>query len=212
VSGQLIVLRHGESKWNARGVWTGTRNVDLTDKGTHEAELMGEQCRGMHVDVAFISQQVRTLETLHGVLKGMGHHLHVPYHISGAINERDYGIYTGKNKWHIEQEIGEGRFEAIRRGWDTPIPEGETLKQVYARSVPFYQQTVVPLLLEGKNVMIIAHGNSIRSLMKYIESISDAKVVNLEMIFGTILIYHVDEAGRMTHKEIKTIATELPPA
>jgi 2,3-bisphosphoglycerate-dependent phosphoglycerate mutase len=211
-SGQLIILRHGESKWNAKGVWTGTTNVDLTPKGNHEAVLMGQQCRGLDIDVAFVSQQVRTLETLQGVLKGMGHHPHVPYHISPAINERDYGIYTGKNKWHIEQEVGEGRFNDIRRGWNVPIPHGETLKEVYERTVPFYLHTIVPLLLAGKNVMVVAHGNSIRSLMKYIESISDTKVQDLEMIFGTILIYRVDDNGRMKHKDVRTIATTLPPA
>jgi 2,3-bisphosphoglycerate-dependent phosphoglycerate mutase len=210
--GQLIILRHGESKWNAKGLWTGTTNVDLTPKGTHEAELMGQQCAGMRVDIAFVSEQVRTLETLRGILAGMGHHPHVPYEVTGAINERDYGIYTGKNKWHIEEEVGEGQFNKIRRGWDTPIPKGETLKEVYARTEPFYRNTVVPLLADGKNVMIVAHGNSIRSLMKYIESISDADVEHLEMIFGTILIYDVDREGRVVHKTVKSIAATPPPA
>lgn len=210
-SGQLIILRHGESEWNAKGLWTGTTDVHLTQKGRHEAELMGQQLRGLTIDTAFVSKQVRTLETLQGVLAGMNAP-DVPHQASAALNERDYGIYTGQNKWQVKEQVGEERFARIRRGWDEPVPEGESLAQVYARAVPFYLQTVVPLLHQGKNVLLVAHGNSIRSIMKYIESISDAGVEGLEMIFGTILIYHVDENGRMSDKTFKTIKTTLPPA
>jgi 2,3-bisphosphoglycerate-dependent phosphoglycerate mutase len=211
MNGQLIILRHGESEWNAKGIWTGTRDVHLTPKGRHDAELLGQKLQGTSIDEVFISQQVRTLETLEGVAKGMG--IPLPsYHATGALNERDYGVYTGKNKWQIKETLGEAEFQRIRRGWDVAIPEGESLKQVYERSVPFYLSTILPLLHRDKTVLIVAHGNSIRSLMKYIESIDNEGVGDLEMIFGTILYYHVDDKGHSLSKTVKTIDALLPPA
>lgn len=212
MTGKFIIIRHGESEWNAKGVWTGTTNVHLTDKGRHDSRLMGETLRGLPIDVVYVSQQIRTSETLEQVLVGMDVDTPPPHHVTAALNERDYGVYTGLNKWEVKQQVGEEQFQAIRRGWDTPIPEGETLKQVYARAVPFYQKTILPQLLAGHNVMIVAHGNSIRSIMKYIESISDAEIGNLEMIFGTAVIYDVDAQGRMLHKEVKTTDITLPKA
>jgi len=207
MTGHLIILRHGESTWNAKGVWTGTSNVHLTPKGRADARLMGQAIQELHLDVAYISQQIRTLETLQEVLAGMGVAPDsLPHHVSAALNERDYGIYTGQNKWQVKEQVGEEQFQAIRRGWDTPIPEGESLKQVYDRAVPFYLHTILPLLQSGQSVLVVAHGNSIRSLMKYLETITDAGVQDLEMIFGTILDYQVDQNGRMTQKAVKTVA------
>jgi 2,3-bisphosphoglycerate-dependent phosphoglycerate mutase len=131
---------------------------------------------------------------------------------SGAINERDYGDYTGKNKWEVKELIGEDAWNEIRRGWDAPVPNGETLKMVYERVVPFYKETILPLLAEGKNVIIVAHGNSIRALMKYIESIPDSEVGNLEMLFGQILVYDVDPEGLMQKKQVTEIDSPPPQA
>lgn len=208
--GKLIILRHGESEWNARGVWTGTTDVHLTAKGHHEARLMGEQLRGLRIDRAYVSEQIRTTETLKDIIDVLGLR-NLPWEVSGAINERDYGIYTGKNKWQVQKEIGEEAFVQIRRGWDVPIPSGETLRTVYNRTIPFYLNAVLPELKDDQNVLIVAHGNSIRSLMKYIESISDIEVANLEMIFGTIVIYDVNAEGKLIHKEVRSIRVPSPP-
>ena len=197
--GRLIILRHGESEWNAKGIWTGTRDVHLSSKGHHDSALIGQALRGTHIDHVFLSKQIRTLETLKGVMEGMGAPL-PPYTSNEAINERDYGIYTGKNKWQMKTELGDEQFQLIRRGWDVAIPEGESLKQVYERSVPYYLQTIVPAVRQGQTILLVAHGNSIRSLMKYIESLSDDTVGRLEMLFGTILEYHIDDDGHMTAK------------
>lgn len=211
MSGKLIIARHGESEWNARGVWTGTTDVHLTKKGFHEAKLLGEKIKDIKIDNAFCSEQIRSYETLEDMLNSSGQP-DVDIERSSAINERDYGDFTGKNKWQVKEEVGEERFQAIRRGWDEPVQGGETLKMVYERSVPFYKSQILPLLKNGKNVLVVAHGNSIRSLMKYIESISDEDISKVEMIFGEILIYDVDESGLMADKQVRKIETTPPPA
>lgn len=210
-SGLLVITRHGESEWNALGKWTGNTDVHLTAKGFHEAELLGQELKDIKIDKAYCSQQIRALETLESILDASQQY-DVPYERTSAINERDYGVYTGKNKWEVQKEIGEEAFEAIRRGWNTPVEEGETLKMVYERTVPFYKQTILPELLSGKNVLIVAHGNSIRSLMKYVEEISDQDITKTEMIFGKILIYSVDSSGRRVTKDERDIVAVLPPA
>ena len=209
--GTLVIIRHGESEWNALGKWTGHTDVHLSAKGYRESAMMGEKLRDVKFDHVYYSQQIRTKETLEGVLDA-SRQPDVPYEVSPALNERDYGIYTGKNKWEVQKEIGEAAFHAIRRGWDVPVEEGETLKMVYERTLPFYQDTVLPRLKRGETVLLIAHGNSTRSLMKYIENISDGEIGNVEMIFGTALIYRVDDEGRLTHKETREIDTTPPPA
>ena len=112
-----------------------------------------------------------------------------------ASRGRDYGEYTGKNKWEVKDLVGEEAFNQIRRGWDVPVPGGETLKMVYERVVPFYSETILPQLREGKNILIVASGNSIRSLMKYLESISDEGISQLEMPFGQIIVYNITAEG-----------------
>jgi 2,3-bisphosphoglycerate-dependent phosphoglycerate mutase len=211
MTGKLIIVRHGESEWNATGQWTGLTDVNLTEKGRHEAELMGEQLRDIRIDHAFTSEQIRTVQTLEGVLEG-AHQPQAPYDRRWGINERDYGEYTGMNKWQVKEEVGEEAFNGIRRNWDYPVPGGETLQDVYKRAVPFLQKEVLPLLQEGKNVLLVAHGNSIRSLIKYIEKVSDEGIAKVEMIFGTILLYDLDKDGHMIKKEERKIDTVLPPA
>src|SRR5581483_9927569 len=99
--------------------------------------------------------------------------INVPSSASGNLNERNYGVFTGKNKWEIQKEVGEENFKKIRRSWDSPIPNGETLKDVYNRVVPYYEEQILPLLTAGKNVLVCAHGNSIRALIKYLDKIPD---------------------------------------
>ncbi|HEX3082852.1 MAG TPA: 2,3-bisphosphoglycerate-dependent phosphoglycerate mutase [Candidatus Saccharimonadia bacterium] len=209
--GRLIIVRHGESRWNVKSLWTGIRDVGLTGKGHHEAQLLGEALKDVEIDLAFVSQQLRAKETLEDLLQAAGQP-DVPSHVSAAINERDYGSFTGQNKWQVETKIGEGAFENIRRGWDFRVPDGETLKDVYGRTVPFFRETVLPEVAAGKTVLMVSHGNAIRSLIKYIETVSDQDIEDIEMIFGTIITYELDGEGRQTRKIIKTIATVPPPA
>jgi D-lactate dehydrogenase len=211
--GRLLLTRHAESEWNAKGKWTGLTDVHLSEKGFHEASLLGIALRDLDIklDQAYCSEQVRTLETLEGMLNA-SQQFNVPFQRRSAVNERDYGTYTGKNKWDMQKLVGDAEFNGIRRGWNHPVPGGETLKMVYERVVPFYQNEVVPQLMAGKNVLLVAHGNSLRALMKYIESISDSGVEELEMPFGGIMVYDVDPDGHMLAKDETRIDTQPPNA
>lgn len=210
-TGKLVVIRHAESEWNATGQWSGIRDVHLSDKGFHESGMLGRQLRTLHIsiDVAYCSQQIRTRETLEGVIEG-AQQFDVEVHRNDALNERDYGDYTGKNKWEMKELIGEKAWNDIRRGWNVAVPGGETLQQVYKRVVPFYTNDVLPQLRNGKNILIVAHGNSIRALMKYIESLSDEAIESCEMLFGEIVVYDVDDTGIMKQKSATKIDS-LPP-
>lgn len=209
--GKLILVRHGESEWNVLGKWTGTTDVHLTEKGFREAAMLGQALEDVPLDYAYCSQQIRALETLEGILDA-SRQFDVQFERSDAINERDYGDYTGMNKWEMRDKVGEEEFNAIRRNWDHPVPNGETLKMVYERAVPFYQENVLPKIREGKNVLVVAHGNSIRALTKYIESISDEGIADVEMPFGKVIMYEVAEDGKMTSKEERKIDIVPPHA
>lgn len=204
--GVLLIARHGESEWNAKGVWTGSTDVHLTEKGFRDSAKQGELIKDFKIDKAFCSQQIRSLETLEAMLDSCGQ-FDVSYERTSALNERDYGVYTGKNKWQVKEEIGEEEFNKLRRSWDYPVPDGETLKDVYQRSVPFYKNNILPLLRDGLCIILVAHGNSIRSLVKYIEKISDEKASDIEMIFGEVLVYTVDDEGYMESKDDRKITT-----
>lgn len=204
--GKLTIIRHTESEWNATGQWSGITDVHLSERGFHDAGVMGKRIKdsNIHFDKAYCSEQIRTLETMSGVLDASDQ-FEIPYERSAAINERDYGTYTGKNKWEMRELIGEDQFQKLRRGWDEPVPDGETLRMVYERVAPFYTDTILPDLLAGKNVLLVSHGNSIRALIKYIEGLSDTEIEDVEMITGTILQYTVDNRGKMKSKKQDTI-------
>lgn len=200
--GRLLLARHTESEWNKEGIWTGTRDVKLSAKGFEDARLLGETLRDIHVDKAFASSQIRTMETLSSMLGTMQQPV-VPIVRNNALNERDYGDYTGKNKHEMKAVLGEELFEKTRRGWDIAIPNGETLRNVYERIVPYYLNEILPLLKNGENVLIVSHGNALRALIKYIESISDEDIENVEMMFGGVLLYDVDEQGKKLAKQVR---------
>lgn len=202
MKGKLIITRHQESEWNKLGLWTGSRDVHLTDEGFKESEDMGLLIQDMDIDCAFASMAVRTIETLSCILN-ICKKYKVPTEHSSALNERDYGDYTGKNKFEMEKILGEEEFKKLRRGWDYPIPNGESLKMVYERVLPFFLKNVLPVIKENKNVLVVAHGNSLRALVKYIENMDDEAVADLEIPFGAIIIYDLDDDGHIIKKEIR---------
>lgn len=208
-TGMLVVSRHTESEWNVLGKWTGLTDINLTQKGHEEAHKIGELLKGIRFDAVYTSEQKRTHQTLAGIMAGSEHEK-IPHHKSAHVNERDYGDLTGKNKWEVQTEIGDEAFQGIRRGWDYPVPGGETLKDVHGRVVPFFDAEILPRLQRGENILLVAHGNSIRALMKHLEDIHEDEIANVEMGFGEVLFYHVTPEGNLHKKEVKKIDT-IPP-
>jgi 2,3-bisphosphoglycerate-dependent phosphoglycerate mutase len=206
---KLIIARHHESEWNKLGKWTGLHDSHLTNYGFEKSNDMGLLVKEIKIDCAFASMEVRSIETLSCILN-VCERYNVPTEHSAALDERDYGDYTGKNKWEMESLLGEEKFEKIRRSWDYPIPHGETLKMVYNRTVPFFLEKVLPRLLENKNVLVVAHGNSLRALVKYIENISNENIANVEVPFGALIIYNLDKDGHIIDKEVRQTESQVP--
>lgn len=198
----LILVRHGESIWNAKGLWTGFTDISLSEKGKAQAKKAGLAIFDIPIHIAFTSDLKRSKETLEEILDVLSIK-HLPVYESPNLKERDYGDFTGKNKWEIEKEYGKEQFLKWRRGWNEPIPGGETLKDVYERVVPYYKEHILPKLLAGKNVLISAHGNSLRALIKYLEDISDEKISEIEMEVGDVYVYEINNSGEVVHKEIR---------
>lgn len=197
----LVLVRHTESEWNAKGVWTGLTDISLSEEGREKARDLSEKLKDFHFDRVFTSVLKRSKETLFEIQQKL--QTSIPITESEALNERDYGEFTSKNKWEVQKQLGEEEFKKLRRAWDYPIPGGETLKDVYNRVVPYYQTQILPYLTSGRNVLIVAHGNSLRALVKYLENISDKNISSLEIATGEILIYAIDQNGRIISKNRK---------
>lgn len=200
--GKLILCRHTESEWNKKGIFTGKKDVHLSAEGFENAEAIGRLIQDIHINKIFTSAQVRSIETEVCMMNGVGEYCTGTIH-SCALNERDYGIYTGTSKEDQKERVGEEGYLSLRRGWEYPVPGGETLKMVYERVVPFFKSEVLTFLNQGKNVLIVSHGNTLRALMKYIENISDTDIEKVEMLFNEILIYDLNSDGHILNKEAR---------
>jgi 2,3-bisphosphoglycerate-dependent phosphoglycerate mutase len=212
----LILLRHGESEWNALNLFTGWVDVDLNDKGRGEALRAGELIAALdrQPDVLYTSLLRRAINTANIALDKADRHW-IPVHRSWRLNERHYGALQGLNKAETKEKYGEEQFMAWRRSYDTPPPpiergsefsqdadpryaaiDGgpltECLADVVERFVPYYEETIVPDLRAGKTVLIAAHGNSLRALVKYLDGMSDEEVVGLNIPTGIPLRYDLD--------------------
>lgn len=197
----LILVRHGESEWNAKGLWTGLTDISLSEKGKEEARIAAQEIQDIPLDMVFTSDLKRAQETADIITHQLA--TNSPLIKNKALNERDYGELTGKNKWDLKKEFGDEKFTLLRRSFDYPIPGGETLKDVYNRVIPYYKAIIEPKLKAGKNVLIAAHGNSIRALIKYLDHISDENIAHLEVATGEVYVYIIDSDGTVSHKEIR---------
>lgn len=197
----LLLVRHGKSTWNATGQWTGWTDVELNEEGIAEAKRAGEALGDIEIHKAYVSDLNRAKQTLDHIKATLGKSIETV--TAPELKERHYGIYTGKNKWQVKEQVGEEEFRKIRRSWDHPIPEGESLKDVYARVVPYFEKHILPDLKAGKNVLVSAHGNSLRALMKYLDHISDEAICDLEVGTGEIHCYTFDKGGAVTGKELR---------
>lgn len=197
---QLILVRHGRSEWNDKGIWTGWADPDLNEEGRMEAKRTAEALKGIKIDYVYTSLLKRVINTIEIILKELK--LNIKIVKDAALNERNYGDFTGKNKWQVKEQVGEEEFNRIRRGWDHPIPNGESLKMVYARVVPYYEKEILPKLKLGKNVLVGGSGNSLRALVKFLDNISEEKISEVEVKTAEAWVYEIDKNGKVLGKKI----------
>jgi len=209
--GKLIAIRHGQSIWNAENRFTGWVDVDLSEKGVLEAEKSGKFLKDLNLnyDICFTSYLKRAIKTLEIILKIVGKES--KYTKAWELNERHYGALTGLNKAETKEKLGEEQFNQYRRSWDNPppilvkeseyssqkdslykklksVPNTESLKNTYDRVIPYFEKNIQEHLKQDKNIIISAHGNSLRALCKYLFNISDKKINELEIPTGNPLI------------------------
>lgn len=199
---KLVLVRHGESKWNELGLWQGLTDIELNEKGITQAQEAGKILTDIRFNYAYSSPLVRANKTLDEILKVINQTGLLTIK-NQALTEKNYGIYTGKNKWQVKEEIGEEEFNKLRRAWDYSIPDGESMKQVYERLIPYYEQEILPKLKAGKNVIVASHGNTLRTLVKFLENLSEDEVAKLEFGTGEAYVYDIDSDGKVTGKEIR---------
>ncbi len=216
---KLVLLRHGESIWNKENKFTGWTDVDLSEKGIEEAKKAGQLLKneGYTFDVAYTSVLKRGIRTLWIVLDEMDL-MWIPVFRSWRLNERHYGALQGLNKAELASKLGEEEVLVLRRSYDVPppplktsdprypgndpryaeltskeLPLTECLKDTVERFLPYWHETIVPVIKEGKKVLISAHGNSLRALVKYLDDISEAEIVELNIPTGIPLVYELDD-------------------
>ncbi len=199
----LILVRHAKSEWNAKGIWTGLRDVGLSEHADAEVTALAAQLPSIEIHSAYTSMLRRAKDTLHMLKEKLGIEK-VPTREHQALNERDYGMYTERNKWEVRDELGKEDFFKLRRIWDYPITGGETLKDVHARIVPFYESAILPELKEGKNVLVVAHGNSLRALIKHLENVSEEDVMHTKIGVAEARIYEIRKDGSILSVEVHT--------
>lgn len=199
--GYLVLVRHGLSDYNKQGLWTGWDNPPLCAEGFEQSEKTGGKLTDIKFDYAYSSDQIRSIQTLEEIFKVTNQNIDIIQ--NEHIRERNYGIYTKKNKWEVQKQIGEEEFKKLRRGWDYPIPEGESLKQVYEREIPYFEEEIEPKLKIGKNIIIASSGNALRALVKYLENISDKEISGFEIGTGEAYVYQIDPNGKVISKQIR---------
>ncbi len=185
----LVLVRHGQSKWNEKNLFTGWKDPGLTEKGITEAITAGKYLKnlGLKFDVMYTSGLVRAQLTGKIILDEL-ELSHLETLKNEALNERDYGELTGLNKDEARQNFGIEQVQIWRRSYDIPPPGGESLKDTYNRVIPYFENQIKPFM-EDKNVLISAHGNSLRALVKYLEDISEEDIVKLEIGTGEPIVY-----------------------
>lgn len=193
---QLVIFRHGQSTWNLENKFTGWVDVELSPKGENEARAAGEKLKGFKFDFAYSSVLKRATETLRLALETAGHGP-VPTKYDKALNERMYGDLQGLNKAETAAKFGEEQVKIWRRSYDVPPPNGESLKDTAARVIPYFESEIIPKLKEGKNVVIAAHGNSLRALIMYLEKMTPQQILEFEIATGKPRLYELDKDMRV---------------
>ncbi|MFN3227929.1 MAG: 2,3-bisphosphoglycerate-dependent phosphoglycerate mutase [Hyphomicrobiales bacterium] len=196
----LVLVRHGQSEWNLKNLFTGWKNPDLTEQGIKEARTAGQTLKEMKLefDEAFTSDLLRAQRTLDLMQEEMGTDL--PITRDQALNERDYGDITGMNKDEARKQFGEEQVHIWRRSYDVPPPGGESLKMTAERVLPYFDKEILPRVLAGKRILVSAHGNSLRALIMQLEGLTPDEILKRELGTGTPIIYRLDEEGGIAEK------------
>ena len=199
---KLILLRHGESQWNLENRFTGWVDVPLSPRGENEARTAGEHLRDLPIDKLYTSVLQRAMNTAKIALETAGKG-ELPTERDQALNERHYGNLQGLNKAETATQYGDEQVKIWRRSYDVPPPgeNGESLKDTAARTLPYFQAHILPDIKAGKSVMVVAHGNSLRSIVMELDNLTREQVLELNIPTGIPLVYDFDDAGNITHKQ-----------
>ncbi|WP_457796746.1 2,3-bisphosphoglycerate-dependent phosphoglycerate mutase [Methylocystis sp. S23] len=199
----LVLVRHGQSEWNAKNLFTGWKNPDLTPEGVEEARRAGRELRKLDLlfSIGFTSALLRAQHTLELIFEELGQS-NVPTVKDRALNERHYGDLSGLNKDEAREKWGEEQVRLWRRSYDVPPPGGESLKDTVARVVPFYVQRILPPVMRGERVLVAAHGNSLRALCMVLEQMSPEAVTTLELATGVPIIYKLNADSTVASKTV----------
>ncbi len=198
----LVLVRHGQSEWNEKNLFTGWEDPGLTKKGEDEAQNAGLLIKelGINFDHLFTSALIRAQLTGSIILNEIGQN-EMPTTKNQALNERFYGDLQGLNKDECREKWGEEKVQMWRRSYEMGPPGGETLKETGERVIPYFKEEINPLILKGKNILIAAHGNSLRSLIKFLDNVSDEDIVKLEIPTGAPIHYIFNEDGNVIKKQ-----------
>lgn len=199
----MILVRHGQSEWNLKNLFTGWKDPDLTEKGVQEAIKAGKMLNemGAKFDIAFTSELLRAQRTCQLILDGVGQS-DLETIRNQAINERDYGDLAGLNKDNAREKWGEEQVHVWRRSYDTPPPGGESLKDTGARVWPYYLTQILPRVMAGQRVLVAAHGNSLRSLVMVLDGLSENEVTQLNLGTGVPMIYKLNADTTVASKQV----------
>lgn len=197
----LVLVRHGQSEWNKLNLFTGWKDVDLSDEGKAEARRAGQMLKaeGHVFDIAYTSALIRAQRTLILMLEELGQPT-LSTIKDKALNERDYGDLVGLNKDDARKKWGDDQVHIWRRSYTTAPPNGESLKDTADRVLPYYEAKILPDVLAGKNVIVSAHGNSLRALMMVLDQISTEEISDLNLPTGVPIIYRLHEDGSVADK------------
>ncbi|MCV6602227.1 MAG: 2,3-bisphosphoglycerate-dependent phosphoglycerate mutase [Cohaesibacter sp.] len=199
----LVLVRHGQSDWNLKNLFTGWKDPDLTEKGVSEAIAAGKKLNdlGMKFDSAFTSELTRAQRTCQMILDGVGQSDLTTIR-DLALNERDYGDLAGLNKDDARKKWGEEQVHIWRRSYDVPPPGGESLKDTAARTLPYFITDILPRVMAGQNVLVAAHGNSLRSLVMVLDRLSRKEILNVNIATGVPTVYKLNADTSIASKEI----------
>ncbi len=197
----LVLVRHGESVYNKQNRFTGGLDINLSSLGREEAKKSAEKLKGFRFDVAYTSDLKRAIKTFDIIMK-FTKHPKIPVKKDKALNERDYGKLVGMNKDEARKKYGAEQVHVWRRSYDTRPPDGESLKDTAKRVLSYFNKNILKEIKEGKNILVSAHGNTLRAIVMKLDKLNKDQVINLEIPTGTTIFYQMDNQGKVVSKKM----------